>query len=252
MSNSQPMRRKSPRAPSISLDEAIERVLQIYEKEKRHAAPTEVVVQDMGYKSANNGAALSVLASIRYYGLLERPQEGKLSVSKDFENYQYAPDEQVKRGLLLKWLRSPQVFADLIDRYPGGFPSDTKLRFDLMDRGFSPAAADSVVSVFRRSVEFVGFVGSEAAPAVEVIPRAFAPEPMAPGISSNNAPRPRIEPQPPSLGNQNEGDDKIPVRLTGGRKAWVIVPMPFYEADKARIKAQIDLLLVDDCDALLD
>jgi hypothetical protein len=41
-------RKKSPRAPSISLDEALERVLRIYEKEKRHAAPTEVVVQDMG------------------------------------------------------------------------------------------------------------------------------------------------------------------------------------------------------------
>jgi hypothetical protein len=252
MSRSHPERKKSPRAPSIALDEAIERVLRIYEKEKRHAAPTEVVVQDMGYKSANNGAALSVLASIRYYGLLERPQDGKLSVSKEFENYQYAPDEQVKRGLLLKWLRSPQVFADLIDRYPGGFPSDANLRFDLMDRGFSPAAADSVVSVFRRSVEFVGFDGSEAAPVVEPLPQASAVELLGPAAASSNALRPRIEPQHPSPENQNEGDDKIPVRLPGGRKAWLIVPTPFYEADKARLKAQIDLLLAEDRDPLLD
>jgi hypothetical protein len=252
MSRSHPERKKSPRAPSIALDEAIERVLRVYEKEKRHAAPTEVVVQDMGYKSANNGAALSVLASIRYYGLLERPQEGKLSVSKEVENYQYAPDEQVKRGLLLKWLRSPQVFADLIDRYPGGFPSDANLRFDLMDRGFSPAAADSVVSVFRRSVEFVGFDGSEAAAAVEVTPQASAVEPIAPAAPSSNVLRPRIESQRSSLENQNEGDDRIPVRLTGGRKAWLIVPTPFYEADKARLKAQIDLLLAEDRDPLLN
>lgn len=229
MSPSHPDRKKSPRAPSIALDEAIERVLRVYEKEKRHAVPTEVVVQDMGYKSANNGAALSVLASIRYYGLLERIQAGQLSVSKEFENYQCASDEQVKCELLLKWLRSPQVFAELIDRYPGGFPSDAILRFDLMDRGFSPAAADSVVSVFRRSVEFVGFDGSEAEPAVEVIPPASAVEPKA-----SRAP--------------HEEDDRIPVRLTGGRKAWLIVPTPFYEADKARLKAQIDLLLAEDRD----
>jgi hypothetical protein len=42
------------------------------------------------------------------------------------------------------------------------------------------------------------------------------------------------------------------VLLPGGRKAWLIVPTPFYEADKARLKAQIDLLLAEDRDPLLD
>jgi hypothetical protein len=250
MPSVRPDRKKSPRAPSISLDEALERVLRIYEKEKRHAAPTEVVVQDMGYKSANNGAALAVLASIRYYGLLEKPQEGKLAVSKEFESYQYAPDDEVKRGLLLKWLRSPQIFADLIDRYPGGFPSDKNLRFDLMDHGFSPASADSVVSVFRRSIEFVGFDGGVSTTAVEANPEALT-EPMAYGRTDSNSLRPKIESQTPSSESQNEGDDKIPVRLTEGRKAWLIVPTPFYEADKVRLKAQIDLLLTEDIDPLL-
>jgi hypothetical protein len=250
MPSVRPDRKKSPRAPSISLDEALERVLRIYEKEKRHAAPTEVVVQDMGYKSANNGAALAVLASIRYYGLLEKPQAGKLAVSKEFESYQYAPDDEVKRSLLLKWLRSPQVFADLIDRYPGGFPSDKNLRFDLMDHGFSPASADSVVSVFRRSIEFVGFDGAVSTTAVEANPEALTEQMVYRGTDSNSL-RPKIESQTPSSESQSEGDDKIPVRLTEGRKAWLIVPTPFYEADKVRLKAQIDLLLTEDIDPLL-
>jgi hypothetical protein len=244
-----PDRKKSPRAPSISLDEALERVLRVYEKEKRHAAPIEVVVQDMGYKSANNGAALAVLASIRYYGLLEKPQEGKLAVTKEFESYQYAPDDEVKRALLLKWLRSPQVFADLIDRYPGGFPSDKNLRFDLMDRGFSPASADSVVSVFRQSIEFAGFDGAVSVTAVEATPEA-AVEPLAYRSADSNSSRPKIESQ--TRPEKNDGDDKIPVRLAGGRKAWLIVPTPFYEADKSRLKAQIDLLLTEDVDPLLE
>jgi hypothetical protein len=250
MPNVRPDRKKSPRAPSIALDEALERVLLIYEKEKRHAAPTEVVVQDMGYKSANNGAALAVLASIRYYGLLEKPHQGKLAVSKEFENYKYAPDDEVKRGLLLKWLRSPQVFADLIDRYADGFPSDKSLRFDLMDRGFSPASADSVVSVFRRSIEFVG-LGAVSATAVEAIPEAPS-EPLAYRSTDSNSSRSKMESQTPSSMSQIDGDDKIPVRLKGGRKAWLIVPTPFYEADKARLKAQIDLLLTEDVDPLLE
>jgi hypothetical protein len=249
MPSVRPDRKKSPRAPSISLDEALERVLRVYEKEKRHAAPTEVVVQDMGYKSANNGAALAALASIRYYGLLEKPQEGKLAVTKEFESYQYAPDDEVKRGLLLKWLRSPQVFADLIDRYPGGFPSDKSLRFDLMDHGFSPASADSVVSVFRRSIEFAGFDGAVSATAVEAIPEA-AVEQLAYRSTDSNSSHPKMDSQTPPE-SQTDGDDKIPVRLTGGRKAWLIVPTPFYEADKSRLKAQIDLLLTEDIDPLL-
>ena len=251
MANIRPERKKSPRAPSIALDEALERVLLVYEKEKRHAVPIEVVVQDMGYKSANNGAALAVLASIRYYGLLEKPHEGKLAVSKEFESYRYAPDDEVKRALLLKWLRSPQVFADLIDRYPGGFPSDKSLRFDLMDRGFSPASADSVVSVFRRSIEFVGFDHTAAAAVAETSRQALSDEPAALKATTANALRPKVAPKTPSSESQHDGDDKIPVRLTGGRKAWLIVPTPFYQADKARLKAQIDLLLTEDVDPLL-
>jgi hypothetical protein len=60
----------------------------------------------------------------------------------------------------LKWLRAPTIFADLLDRYPEGLVSDANLRFDLINRGFSPAAGDSAVSVFRRSAEFAGYTPS--------------------------------------------------------------------------------------------
>jgi hypothetical protein len=42
------------------------------------------------------------------------------------------------------------------------------------------------------------------------------------------------------------GTDSIPVRLSGGRKAWLAIPTPFYADDKLRLKAQIDLLLAQD------
>lgn len=44
----------------------------------------------------------------------------------------------------------------------------------------------------------------------------------------------------------NDEGDQIPVRLPGGRRAWLIIPTPFFDADKARLKAQIDLLLTQD------
>jgi hypothetical protein len=244
------LRKKSPRAPSIPLDEAIERTLRVYEKEKRHPTPTEVVAQDIGYKSANNGAALAVLASLRYYGLLERPEDGKLSVSKDVENYQYSPDEKTKRDLLLKWLRTPQVFADLLDRYPGGLPSDANLRFDLINRGFSPPAAESVISVFRRSAGFANLAEPQeertGAPADSEL-SAAAPAPSDIALGGAAASR-TIAASMSQADLPDDGTDKIPVRLSGGRRAWLIIPTPFYESDKSRLKAQIDLLLSEDLD----
>jgi hypothetical protein len=242
------IRKKSPRAPSIPLEEALEKALRVYEKEKRYPAPTEVVAQDMGYKSANNGAALSALASLRYFGLLEKPEDGKLAVSKDVENYQYAPDPKIKSELLLKWLRAPAIFADLLDRYPEGLPSDANLRFDLMNRGFSPAAGDSAVSVFRRSAEFAGYTPSslqknESNQGEQLTGEAIMLEngtaSVAPHILGVS------KPTPPSEFSVDDSD-KIPVRLSEGRKAWLVIPTPFYEADKLRLKAQIDLLLTED------
>ncbi len=244
-------RKKSPRAPSIPLDEAIDRAQKVYEKEARHAAPSDVVAQDIGYKSANNGAALAVLASMRYFGLLERPSEGKLAVSKDVETYLYAPDEEVKRILRLKWLRAPAIFADLLEAFPGELPSDANLRFDLIKRGFTPAASESLIPVFRRSAEFAGH-GSLSGPKGSGQDKA---DPESPSIASKSA----IE-EPPSHHSQstlsvpplNDEVDRIPVRLSGGRKAWLIIPSPFFEVDKARLKAQIDFLLTEDSGDAVD
>jgi hypothetical protein len=53
-----------------------------------------------------------------------------------------------------------------------------------------------------------------------------------------------------SIPFSNDEVDRIPVRLSKGRKAWLIIPTPFYEADKARLKAQIDFLLTEETDAV--
>ncbi|HEY2864630.1 MAG TPA: hypothetical protein VGK37_13510 [Casimicrobiaceae bacterium] len=246
------LRRKSPRAPSIALDEAIERVLRVYEKERRHAAPTDVVAQDIGYKSANNGAALSVLASLRYFGLLERPEDGKLAVTKDVESYNFSPSDNLRREILLRWLKSPQIFSDLLEKYQGGLPSDANLRYDLIQRGFSPPSAEETIGVFKRSVEFAGY-----------FERPLNPDPERPefsGEARSEAPAKVLTEQSAAgeavhfaqaVGgaDQDSSLDRIPVRLPGGRRAWLTIPSPFYEADKARLKAQIDLLLTNDGEA---
>lgn len=252
-------RKKSPRAPSIALDEALDRALKAYDKERLHPAPTEVVAQNLGYKTANSGSALGALASLRYYGLIDRPKDGLLAVTKDVEAYKFSPDEDLRQALLIGFLRRPPLFSELLAQYESGLPSDANIRYELIQRGFLPPAAEVAVGIFRRSVDFAGFfsaprdkIASDDVPYVAVreeAPDSFSGSIVQPqsveflGSTARNAPQGAAF----TIPAESAGDgDQIPVRLPGGRRAWLVIPTPFYEADKTRLKAQIDLLLTQD------
>lgn len=243
----EPVRKKSPRAPSLPLDEAVERAIKIYDKERRHAAPTDVVAQDLGYKSANNGSALAAIASLRAFGLLERAQEGKLAISKDVEVYRFTPDDALKDALRVKWARNPGTFADLLDGYAIGLPSDATIRFDLIQRGFTPSGAESTLQVFKRSVEFANYFA--------VLNRSVRTEEPANAINvESDVDMQGSDPVQEivdisacaPISSASTNFDRIPVRLTQGRRAWLEIPAPFFESDKRRLIAQINLLLTDD------
>ena len=243
-------RKKSPRAPSMSLEDALERAVKVYEKERSHAAPTDVIAQHIGYKNANNGAALAALASMRYFGLLERPQDGMLAVSRDVETYKFAPDDAMRGSLLRKFLLKPAVFADLLEKYRGGLPSEANLRFELIQRGFSPDSAQATGAVFRKSVEFVDFFATQESTEDSCEAEVFqeVSDEGSPAVVDGRQARKGSVAPDDILAADGSEVDRIPVRLSGNRKAWLIIPPVFYQRDKERIKAQIDLLLSSDDD----
>lgn len=246
-------RKKSPRAPSMALDEALDRVMKAYDKERLRPAPTDEVAQHIGYNSANNGAALSALASLRYYGLLERPRDGVLAVSKDVEAFRFAPSEELRRAFLVRFLRTPPLFAELLDAYATGLPSESELKSELLQRGFLPAAAAALAVVLERSVGFARYFDapgpSTVAPAGPSDGKAPASSPdagFATGLSQPAREAPLASGGRDPATQEMPMHDRIPIRLPGGRRAWLVIPPVFYESDKARIKAQIDLLLTED------
>ncbi len=241
-------RKKSPRAPSMALDEALERAIRVYDKDRLHPLLTEVMAQRLGYKSDNNGAALSAIASLRYFGLLERPSEGTLAISRDVETYRNMPDGLIKQAHLRSFLKRPALYAELIDQFPSGLPSDANLRQNLIARGFSLQAADVALASLKRSFDFAGYFyphrekrilnsiassGSEITDAAAMAPSSIKPVQW-----------PVAQLGLPTI--TEDATDRIPVRLPGGRRAWLLIPTPFFEADKVRVKAQIDLLLTQD------
>ena len=239
-------RKKSPRAPSLPLDEALDRVMRAYDKDRTHPSPVDVVAQHLGYKTANSGTALQAIASLRYYGLLERPSDGYLAVSREVESYRFAPDEGTKLALLRGFLRRPALFAELLDRFSDGLPSDANLRFDLIQRGFLPSTAASLVGVFRSSTEFAKYFENAPPARTTDMPRpeeaSFTEEPEFDQAGPPQTDRVRSR----HVTEDDGASDRIPVRLSGGRRAWLVIPQVFFEADKKRLKAQIDLLLTED------
>jgi len=146
------------------------------------------------------------------------------------------------------------VFADLLAKYPHVLPDDRSLRFDLIQRGFSPASAETVLVVLKDSVAFAGyFEGAKPASAVlaaDPAPTVAMPVVVTPAFvplasASSTETRPFVEETQQLIAVQSHLD-QIPIRLPGGRRAWLVIPSPFYEADKKRLKSQIDILLTDD------
>lgn len=242
----------------MSLKEALERTMRAYDRERLHEAPTDVVAQNIGYKNANSGAALSAIASLRYFGLLIRPRNGFLAVSKELESFKFAPNEVQKQALLINFLTKPPLYEDLLKKYVSGLPSDATLKYELIERGFIPAGAETVLAAFKESVEFTKYFqrNNESERLVEDDDELSLPDASSTNTSSSIATT-----QPPSssiitgapsaspaafLPEATEEHDRIPVRLSGGRRAWLMIPTPFYQADKQRLKAQIDLLLAED------
>jgi hypothetical protein len=223
----------------VPLDEAIERAIRVYNAERRHPAPTDVIAQTLGYKSANNGSALAMIASLRSFGLLEKAGDGKLGVSKDVETYQFAPSEDAKRELRIKWLKEPKVFAELLEKVEGALPSDASVRFSLIQQGFAPSTAEQTLNVLKRSVEFAGFFAQSRPTKSDVVMQ----------VETGLHPEERDSARNLEVQEQRrvpDDHDRIPVRLEGGRRAWLEIPIPFYEADKKRLIAQIELVLTDE------
>lgn len=260
MSTPAPTLKRSPRAPSVSLKDAVERALRAYDRERLHEAPTEVVAQNIGYKNANSGTALSTIASLRYFGLLTRTRQGFLAVTKDLEAFKYAPAEPQKQNLLVEFLTKPSLYQELLKKYATGLPSDATLRYELINRGFAPPAAETALSAFKESVEFAKYF-QQNNDTDESLEEDLDPSssdsgqtntPYSAGtasLSTTVSTHKPIAASPLSLSENTDEHDQIFVRLSGSRRAWLLIPSPFYKADKVRLKAQIDLLLTEDEDS---
>jgi hypothetical protein len=151
-------RERSPNYPSLNLEDAVQLFKTLYDAERRQAVSIEVAAKALGHTPSANGRlsgpAVSKLASLRQYGLIEDAGRGKVKVSEQALDLKlHDPGEpEFERAAKIAALK-PSLFAELHADY--GEASDNALRDHLFkERKFSEDGAARVIRAYRDTVSF--------------------------------------------------------------------------------------------------
>jgi hypothetical protein len=160
-------RLRSPRYPSMSLEDAIEHGRTIFDKDRRHPIAREVAASHIGYKSLN-GAADSALSSLMQYGILEKVAKGEVRVSQWAVDILH-PDNPAQRiAAIQSAARNPALFQALDDRFRDAIPSNETLRSYLTRENFNDRAIGPVIAAYTKTRAFVTQEGANDFPVPRV------------------------------------------------------------------------------------
>ena len=149
---------RSPRYPSLSLPDAIEKVRGIYKKEYTHKIDKKLVAKRMGYNSLN-GSSLTAISAVTKYGLLEG--RGELQVTPLAVTILAGPaDSPERQSAIREAALRPTLFAELDQHYGDHIPTAENVSAYLQKNKFTPHAAVAAVRAFRETFEFVSREGN--------------------------------------------------------------------------------------------
>lgn len=158
---------RSPAYPSIDLGKAVQRVGQVYAKEKQYAVSTTVIPGLWGYASLN-GPAAQQLSALLKFGLMSDEGTGNertvkvtdLAVQILNHPSSDAREEAIKTAALL-----PGIHREMWDQYGAELPSDSNLLWRLTrERSFTDTGAREFIREWRDTIAFAK-LGSEDATA---------------------------------------------------------------------------------------
>ncbi len=215
------------------------------------------------------GAHPSKIAAAGHYGLLVREKDTYkvTELYKTITNYLTAKE---KKDALLTAFISPNLNAELVEKFDGDvLPENLYIhlfRFHRISEAAAPAAAD----VFISNAKYVGvlsdsnklcYASALDAPVVDSGGRVIVDFPeeksgnqSAPVPSPANIPElttplvnetqpvERSEIKQPLLLTEIAGEEKLPIKLTDGKRAYLTYPKDLREKDIAILKLQLEAL----------
>lgn len=151
---------RSPAYPSVSIQKALDKVKALYEREGDYAAPLASATVAWGYSAKSSGGR-QLLATLRYYGLIEVQGDGdtrKIKVSDIARRIllDQREDKTERDHLIKKVALNPAVHREIYEQYPSGLASDGSVRHFLMfDLGFNQEAAEELLAEFKETSSHV-------------------------------------------------------------------------------------------------
>lgn len=150
-------RHRSPNYPTVGLKEALDRTRKFYELDGKAGAGPDMAAKHIGFASAH-GQAMSVLAALKRFGLLE-DKNGRVAPTQRAIELLHLPETDSRRIEALKQAAlAPQIYRELIEQYRDtGLPAESTLKAELVAyKGFNPNSVNDFYKAFAETLEFAG------------------------------------------------------------------------------------------------
>jgi len=216
----------------------VARVQKLYDADHESGSTIESAATHMGFNKAH-GDALSVLAGLKKFGLIEMRGE-RVVVTKRAVSILLFPDQDRGKNALREAVLLPQAYRELFNRFKGKkIPSDQTLRSELVaDKGFNSKAVDGFLKDFRASLAYAGISTEEQL-------NSSAEEPEQPELHDEEAQlkaEDEILEKPEIPANQAKATkSKVfnvaldPITNDAPQFAQVLIPVPMSDEQKKRL-----------------
>lgn len=144
---------RSPRYPSISLPEAVDKVRMVYKRDHLNKVQKSVVAAHMGYNSLN-GKSLGIISAASKYGLLQGNRDSMSVTPLALNIIATEPGSEDRVAAVKQAVRSPALYKEVLDQFPEGVSDQALRSFLLTKKQFLPNAADVFIRGFRETLEY--------------------------------------------------------------------------------------------------
>ena len=183
--NAEISKQRSPNAPGISLEDAINVAGKLYNALRNASVKPDVAAKALGY-SGLNGAALTALGMLSQYGLIDRSRGvvtiAPLAMSILHPLSKSQADDAIRAAAL-----SPRVFDELNQGFHGCAPG--VIENHLIHQGFNPARAKKVAAVYAANSAFANLQSASNVPDL--------PLEMTPSTADNRTRTRNVSPEQP-------------------------------------------------------
>jgi hypothetical protein len=153
---------RSPNYPGIDLGLALERAKTLWERERHHDVPNELILKHWGYGPKSGGGSVA-FAALKRFGLMEDGGNGRARLTPRALNILLAEREGRRDEVLIREAALlPTMHKEMWDKHRAALPSDENLKFELEMRGFTPGGAAEFLSEWKRTMKYAGLTGDDA------------------------------------------------------------------------------------------